>query len=152
MNWPNKSDAGNCSNGICRVIGASRLSSSDLQCSANMKTHSPSIIRVRYGFYPIMIIALIGLIVGAFSPPLGAVAILAITLPFLIAFCIRPFLLVAADDARFVSLISDQISRPISKEELSIRLPSMKWFLRKRDLALLSAIQNSDRACGTQHE
>jgi hypothetical protein len=109
-----------------------------------MKTRSPAIVRVRYGFYPIMMIALIGLIAAAFSSPRGATFILAITLTFVIAFCVRPFLLVAINDARFVSLISDQIFRSISKEELSIRLPSMRWFLRKRDLALLNAIQKEN--------
>jgi len=111
-----------------------------------MKPCSPSTIRVRFGIAPIMIISLIGLTAGAYSPPLGRVFLFAILLPFLIALSIRPFLLVDDDDARLVSLISDQIFTSMNKEELLIRLPAMRWFLRQGDLALLSSVQNSEPA------
>jgi hypothetical protein len=120
--------------------------------SANMKTSNPSTIRVRYGVIPIMIISLVGLIAAVYLSPLGAVLFLAMLLPFLIALSIRPCLLVATDDARLVSLISDQIFTSINKEELIIRLPAMRWFLRKGDLALLSAIHNSQPTTENHHQ
>jgi hypothetical protein len=60
--------------------------------------------------------------------------------------------LVADDDARLVSLLSDQIFTSINKEELIIRLPAMRWFLRKGDLALLSAIHNSQPTTENHHQ
>lgn len=108
-----------------------------LRC-ANMKNQDPAIIRVRYGPCPIVGILLIAFVAAVFSSPVGVVLILMISLPFLAALSNRPFLLVSANDARYVSLVSDQIFRSITFEELERRLPSMRWFLRKRDLALLA--------------
>jgi hypothetical protein len=115
-----------------------------------MNNDGPSTIRVRYGIHPIMVISLTGLMSAAFSPPPGAVLIPAIFLPFVIAVSVRPFLLVAADGARFVSLISDEIFRSISKEELFIRLPTIRWLLRKSDLALLTGIEKLEQTAEIQ--
>jgi hypothetical protein len=103
-----------------------------------MNKPSLSTIRVRYGLYPVVTICMIGIIAAAFASPIGSVIITVITLPFVIMVSTRPFLLVTDGNARFVSLISDQIFRPIGQEELFAQLPAMRWFLRKCDLTLLS--------------
>jgi hypothetical protein len=109
-----------------------------------MKSLTSKTIRVRYGIYPILILALLGFIIAAFLPPIGIVFIASIALPLLIAISVRPFMLINGDDIRCVSLLSNKIFSPLNKEELSNELPSMKWLIRKRDMILLSTIQNPD--------
>jgi hypothetical protein len=107
-----------------------------------MNQKRPTTIRVRYGIYPVLIIALIGLTGALPLPFVGSIVIAAMTLFLLVALSFRPFLLIDGDDIRYGSLISDQIFTPISKEELLIKLPSMRWFLRKSDLSLMLTCLN----------
>lgn len=109
-----------------------------------MKDSASQIVRVRYGIAPIAIMALIAFVVSSFLPTLGVALIVVMTSPLLIAMCVRPFLIVDAAEARYVSLISNQIFASVSMNDLYRKLPSMQWFLRKSDLAHLAAFQNPD--------
>ncbi|GAA5126577.1 hypothetical protein JIN84_15665 [Luteolibacter yonseiensis] len=91
------------------------------------------VIRVRYGMramYPILMLLIVAFSLRDTAFTIIAVAISLLLLP--LAF--RPFLLVENGRARFVSLMSDSISREIELSALRSQLPSMRWMLRRSDL------------------
>lgn len=56
---------------------------------------------------------------------------------FSIAFYFRPFLIIQNNKASCVSLISNEIKKEISTEELAAKSEGMRWFLRKSDFEQL---------------